>query len=170
MKTSFRISLALTFALTGADAALAADTGKPYLALVGDLVGAVKSPEIMKEQCGEKFRGSRKDNDKLFKEWSTRHAKTLAAVDVQIERANDRLRRQAGSAKLPPSPATSVTRAHLDRVFGAMTDDDAREYCAQFPKVLEQKDREFDGEIARLLADVEAADREQTAREAPQKK
>jgi hypothetical protein len=170
MKRASNLLAVMACALTGAGAASAADTGKPYLALVGDLVGAVKSPEIMKEQCGEKFRGGRKANDKLFKEWTTRHAETLAAVDVQIERANERLRRQVGNADLPPSPATSVTRAHLDRVFSAMTDDDAREYCAQFPAVLAQKDRQFDGEIPRLLAQVEAADRELTAREAPPKK
>jgi hypothetical protein len=137
---------------------------KPYLALVGDLIGAAKSPEIMKEQCAEKFHGARKDNDKLFKEWTARHAEIFVAIDAQIARADERLQRQAGSAKLPPNPAASVTRAHLDRVFAAMTPADAREYCAQFPAVLEKKEREF-GEITRLLADVQAADRELTARE-----
>lgn len=158
------------FLLTVAAAASAADTGKPYLALVGDLVGAAKSPEIMKEQCGERFRGSRKENDKLYKEWAAKHAQALTAIDLQIEHANDRLRRQAGGEKLPASPATSVTRAHLDRAFAAMSDPDAKEYCGQFATVLAKKDREFDGEIAKLLADVQAADRELTARETPPKR
>lgn len=153
-----------------ATGSMAAEQSKPYMTLVGDLVGAAKSPEIMKEQCGERIRGSRKDNDKAFKEWSARHAAALAAIDAQIEHANARLQRQAGSAKLPPNPATSVTRTHLDRVFQAMTDSDARQYCAQFPTVLAKKDREFEGEIPQLLAQVEAADRELSARENPPKK
>jgi hypothetical protein len=157
-------------ALAAIAPAFGADTGKPYLALVGDLVGAAKSPEIMKDQCGEKFRGGRKENDKLFKDWSDKHAPTMAAIDTQIEHANERIRKQAGNEKLPPSPATSVTRAHLDRVFAAMSEGDAKEYCAQFPAVLKQKDREFDGEIATLLSQVQAADRELAAREVPLKK
>ena len=169
MNRASSLTAALALLFTAATAS-AADTGKPYLALVGDLVGAAKSPEIMKEQCGEKFRGARKDNDKLFKEWSERHAPTMAAIDSQIEHANERIRKQAGNEKLPPSPATSVTRAHLDRVFAAMSDSDAKEYCAQFPAVLKQKDREFDGEIATLLSQVQAADRELAAREVPLKK
>ena len=101
--------LCCTIAALSAQAAVA--QGESYMALVGELVGAVESPRVVMETCVARKSGRRGDLQPAFEAWRARHAALLTQVDAHLARADARLR-----AENPDSGARSVADA-MNRIL-----------------------------------------------------
>ena len=77
--------LCCTIAALSAQAAVA--QGESYMALVGELVGAVESPRVVMETCVARKSGRRGDLQPAFEAWRARHAALLTQVDAHLARA-----------------------------------------------------------------------------------
>lgn len=122
--------LCCTIAALSAQAAVA--QGESYMALVGELVGAVESPRVVMETCVARKSGRRGDLQPAFEAWRARHAALLTQVDAHLARADARLR-----AENPDSGARSVADAMnriLQRRYESLDAAALRQLCGRYPR------------------------------------
>jgi hypothetical protein len=161
VKSSIRTALLLT--VLGAGTAIAA--GKPYMTLVGELLGAVESPRLIRDFCATRSPSSAHENSRLYDAWKLRHADLLAAVADQVARANVRLKKQgAPGGDEPINAMLAALERALEQSLSAMTTDQVVQVCGQYSKVIEDKDLEATS-IPKLLSIVKHADEVLSARE-----
>lgn len=158
MTTAKNLCLALLLATVAVTPALA--QGKPYMALVGELVGAVENPRLVQEICVSRFPKRRAEFVDAYAAWRVRHAEVLKAIDAQSTRANVRLLRQGA-----PAGATVVATVDgiLKRRFETLDSGKSRELCDAYPAILKSKDEEMKASVPGLLEAVIAADKTLTA-------
>jgi hypothetical protein len=154
----------LSLAVFGSGAVFAA--GKSYMTLVGELMGAVESPRLIRDSCATHFPSSANDNARLYDAWKSRHKALLDSVAEQVRRANVRLKKQGAPGGDEPARAMveALGRA-LEQSLSEMTPDQIAQFCGQYPKLIEKKDAEATSSIPKLLSVVEYADKELTSRE-----
>jgi hypothetical protein len=131
--------------------------GKPYMALVGDLVGAVAGPRVIQDVCVSRFPKRRMEFEEAYSAWRTRHDDVLKAIDEQVVRANIRLERQGA----PPGTSVVTTiDGILHRQFDTLDTARARKLCDTYPQILKAKDEEMISSVPTLLEVVANADRQ----------
>jgi hypothetical protein len=160
-----RVASALLLAFLVAPCAVLA-SGKSYMALVGELVGSVQSPRIIRDYCAVHSPSTAVRYAKLYDEWAARHGALLAAIDEQAARAAVRLKKQGAPGGDKPIEwlIATITDSVLAK-FDGYSSAQAEQVCSGYPKLLEAKDEEAEGEIPRLLSIVSDADKSLTTRE-----
>ena len=154
--------VALWLLLSTTGTALAAD--KAYMTQVSELLGIVAAPTYLRDACSRRVPGIRDALRAQHAAWRQQHARLLAAIDVQLRRADARTRRQH-------SP---FTLADLDRAGARMMADrldlltpaESREACGTFGEFLREQDETMQATVPARLAALAAADRELAASEA----
>lgn len=129
---------------------------QPYMALVGELAGAVESPRVVMETCVARRSGRRSDYQSAYETWRGRHAALLAQVDAQFVRADARLRRDN-----PGAASASVVEAMsriLQRRYESLDATQLRQLCGRYADMLRSKDAEMQGAVPALLKRIADAD------------
>ena len=153
-------------AALGSGAAFAG--GKSYMTLVGELMGAVESPRLIRDSCAAHVPSSANENSRLYDAWKLRHKDLLDAVAEQVLRANARLKKQGAPGGDEPARAmVDALGDALEQSISEMTPGQVTQFCGQYPKLIEKKDVEATTSIPKLLAVVEDADKDLTSRERP---
>lgn len=151
------LSLLPCCALAALSTGAAVAQGESYMALVGELVGAVESPRVVMETCVARKSGRRGELQPAFEAWRARHGTLLGQVDAQLARADARLR-----ADNPDSGARSVADAMnriLQRRYESLDAAALRQLCGRYPEMLRAKDLEMQAEVPALLKRVVEAER-----------
>jgi hypothetical protein len=145
-------------------AALAA--GKSYMALVGELFGAVETPRIVLDVCASRSPATADSNARLYAGWRERHRALLDAIDEQISRANVRLKKQAAAgSEHSLQDAVTAIRGVLEHQVDGMSEPEVREFCGRYPDLIKKKDAEASTSIQELLNVVAHADEVLSERE-----
>ena len=142
--------------LGAACAASAAEQGKSYMMLVGDLVGAVEGPRVIQDVCATRFPKRRTEFEEAYAAWRARHADLLKAIDEQVVRANARLVSQGAS---PDTSVVTTVDGILQRQLGPLDTAKAKKLCDSYPQILKTKDGEMTSTVPALLEAVRNADR-----------
>jgi hypothetical protein len=145
------LRMAACLLLGSAWAASALAQEKPYMALVGELVGAVENPRLVQEMCVSRFPKRRAEFTEAYSAWRTRHGEVLKAIDEQVARANLRLERQGAP---PGASVVATVGGILKRRFDALDTGKARQLCDAYPEILKAKDEEMKSAIPGLLEAV----------------
>ena len=154
--------IAVFMLLGAAGAAPALEQGRPYMMLVGDLVGAVETPRLVQDVCVSRFPKRRMEFTDAYSAWRVRHEELLKAIDEQVVRANARLERQGA----PPGTSVVTTISErLQRPFDALDAAKGRKLCDSYPQILQAKDAEMGSSVPALLEAVVDADRQLSAKE-----
>jgi hypothetical protein len=154
----------LLLMLIGSEATRAA--GESYLTLVGELLGAVESPRLIRDACATRFPSTAKENSQLYDAWKSRHKALLDSIAEQVRRANVRLKKQGAPGGDEPSRAmVEALGQGLEQSISEMTPDQIARFCGRYPKLIETKDVEARTSIPKLLSIVENADKELALRE-----
>jgi hypothetical protein len=157
-----RVALAAAvIALLATSPGFAAD--KSYMTLVAELVNIVETPRYLQEACGHRLPDRRAALLAEYQAWRKRHSGLLAAIAVQIDKANARAKRQGASVSITDLSAAGaqVMRDKMDSVGKAQ----AREICGEYSEILRDKDASMANVVPRRLAAIEEADRQLTASE-----
>jgi hypothetical protein len=141
--------------LGAACAVSAQGQGKSYMILVGDLVGAVEGPRVVQDVCVARFPKRHAEFEGAYAEWRTRHADMLQAIDVQVVRANARLRSQGAP---PDASVVTTVDAILHRQFDPLDAGKAKKLCDSYPQILKTKDEEMTSSVPALLDAVTKAE------------
>jgi len=152
-RRAFSFSLLLLGAMCTASAA---EQGKSYMMLVGDLVGAVEGPRVVQDVCVTRFPKRRAEFVDAYTGWRTRHADLLKAVDEQVVRANARLKSQGAP---PDASVVTTVDAILHRQFDNLDNSKAKKLCDTYPQILKTKDEEMTSTVPALLAAVASAEK-----------
>jgi hypothetical protein len=151
-----RMSRVACLLLGAVCAAPAAEQGKSYMMLVGDLVGAVEGPRVIQEVCISRFPKKRAEFEAPYAAWRARHADMLKAIDEQVARANARLVNQGAS---PETSVVTTVDGILQRQLGPLDNAKARKLCDSYPQILKTKDEEMATSVPALLDAVRNADK-----------
>ena len=154
--SSLLIGLVIALPATAGAQAVSLVQGQPYMAMVGELVGAIESPRVVMETCVAGRAGRRAEYQRAYEAWRTRHASVLAQVEAQLARADERLQRDN-----PESGARSVADAMnriLQRRYESLDPGPLRQLCDRYPDMLRAKDVEMETSVPELLRRVAAAD------------
>jgi len=136
------------------------------MTLVGELMGAAESPQMIRDFCAKRTPGTTAEYSRLYEGWATRHKDLLRAVAEQLARANVRLKKQgAPGGDRPIDLMRQMANQRLEQAFGGMTSADIAQYCSGYPQLIEKKDSEAETSIRELLSVVEYADQKFTERE-----
>jgi len=142
--------------------AAVAEEGRPYMMLVGDLVGAVEAPRLVQNTCVSRFPKRRAEFTEAYSAWRARHEDLLKAVDEQVARANARLERQGSP---PGTSVVTTVSGILQRPFDALDTAKARKLCDSYPQILKAKDEEMASSVPALLQAVTNADRQMSTKD-----
>lgn len=153
--------LALGFASAAAFA-----EGKSYMALVGELMGSIESPRMIRDYCAANSPDTAAENSRLYEAWKERHKELLQAIADQVARANIRMKKQgAGGGDEPSKVMVATAEKSLTERMQQLTPDQLKQLCAGFPALIEKKEREATTSIPELLYAVSEADKALSARE-----
>ncbi len=140
--------------------------GQPYMSLVGELLGAVESPRMVRDFCAAKSPATVRENAQAFEAWHTRHTDLLSAVELQVERANQRLKRQgAPGGERPIAALYDLANRQIATVLGGKSAQDIASFCRAYPTWMKTKDNEAATSIPKLLDVVTHADKVLSERE-----
>jgi hypothetical protein len=146
--------------------AFALAEGKSYMTLVGELMGATESPQMIRDYCAKRTPGTSAEYSRLYEGWATRHKDLLGAVGEQLARANVRLKKQgAPGGDRPIDFMRQMATQKLEQALGGMTSVDVVQYCSGYSQLIDKKDNEAETSIRQLLSVVEYADQKLTERE-----
>lgn len=156
----FRVALAAAAMLVSAPG-FPAD--KSYMTLVAELVGIVESPRYLQDACGRRLPEMRAARFAEYQQWRKRHSALLAAIAVQIDKANARARRQGASVSITDlsNAGAQVMREKMNSLAKAQ----AREICGEYSEILRDKDVSMADPVPKRLAAIEEADRQLSASE-----
>ena len=146
--------------------AFALAEGKSYMTLVGELLGAVETPRMIRDYCAKRAPGTDVEFARLYEAWAMSHKELLGAVAEQLSRANVRLKKQgAPGGERPIDFIRNFVARQLEQVLGDMTPADLAKFCSAYPQYIEKKDKDAETSIRELLSVVEYADQKLTERE-----
>ena len=156
----FRVAFAAAALLATAPGSAAE---KSYMTLVAELVGIVETPRYLQEACGHRLPDRQAKLLAEYQAWRKRHSDLLAAIALQIDKANARARRQGASVSITDlsTAGAQVMRDKMDSINEAQ----AREICGEYSKILRDKDVSMADAVPRRLAAIEEADRQLSASE-----
>lgn len=162
MRTRLRHFLLALSLVSGA--ALA--EGKSYMALVGELLGSVETPRIVRDVCATRSPATADTNAHLYEDWKARHKELLDAIDEQIARATVRLKKQGANDGEPSmQEMVMAIQGVLEGQLDGMSKSQVQEICGRYPDLIKKKDAEASTSIQNLLEVVANADKVLSERE-----
>ena len=125
---------------------------------VAELVGIVETPRYLQEACGHRLPDRQAALLAEYQAWRKRHSDLLAAIAVQIDKANARAKRQGASVSITDlsTAGAQVMREKMDSLGKAQ----AREICGEYSEILRDKDVSMADAVPKRLAAIEEADRQ----------
>jgi hypothetical protein len=145
--------------------------GQSYMSLVGELVGAVESPRVLRDICARSVPETAAQNARAYEAWAKRNDEILVAVQAQRSRADVRLARQTASQPGTPKSTEEFLALLQEQLVTQLRQAGpkaAKNMCSKYPELISSSEEARAIEIRSLLKSVTHADEVLTQREAQQ--